>query len=119
MSRKYNSCNSDTSLASTGTAVAIVSGLDSTKINVIQAWFFTESHNNFNQIVEQIASTSTMSVNATGTNVVEIIHNGLAERILDYSFVSGILSVDPSQFASGDQLKVTTFIDNQKDSSYN
>jgi hypothetical protein len=104
----------DNSLGVAGLAVVTVTEMDPNQTNVIQAWFFTESHNNFNQIVEQTSSTSTFTLNSTGTHVVELIHNSRVERLLSsqYTIVANLLTVNPGIVSTGDTVKVISFIDN-------
>ena len=103
----------DVSLENNGPASVTVTNLDPLKTNVVQVWFFTETHDNFDQIVEQTSYSNSFELTSTGTHIVELIQNGAVERVLEsqYSIVGNILTVEPSLVNTGDIVKVITFID--------
>ena len=106
----------DLSAGITGPATVTVNNLDSSKTEVIQVWFFTESHNNFNQIVDQISTTSTFELTSTGTYIVELVNgtNYFTERLTNSQFtITGTtITISDGIIMPGDYIKVVTFIDN-------
>ncbi len=104
----------DTSAGANGPATITVSNLEEPRINTIQAWFFTESGSNFNQIVEQVSTTSTFSLNSTGTHVFELLQNGRVERLTNsqYAITGTTVVIDAGIMQLGDSIRVVTFIDN-------
>jgi hypothetical protein len=104
----------DTSAGATGFANITVSNLNELGVSAIQAWFFTESSSNFNQIVEQVSTTSTFSLNSTGTHVFELLQNGRVERLTNSQYVitGTTVVIDAGIMQLGDSVRVVTFIDN-------
>jgi len=110
----------DVSANNRGPAVVTVNGLDSSQGNAVQAWFFTESHSNFNQIIDQqfvassTSSMTTFTLNVEGDYIVEKIVNGVANRLLtsknEYTIVGSTLTISV-HLNPGDLIKVVTFID--------
>lgn len=103
----------DTTAGINGPAIVQVNNLDAGITSVIQAWFFTESHENFDRIVEQISTTSTFDLTSTGTHVLELIQSGKVEHLTNaqYYITGTTVVVQPGLLTPGDQIKVITFID--------
>lgn len=99
-----------------GPAIITVNNLNPANIEVIQAWFFTESHDNFNQIIDQISYTSSFTLLSTGTHIVELVDSitGKTQRLKNSQFniVGLAITIANGIINFGDYIKVVTFIDN-------
>ena len=103
----------DLTAGNTGSAVVSLVGLDPTGANVVQAWFLSESHENYSQIVGQESSTSTFMLTSTGTHVVELIQNNQVKQLTtsQYTIVGSTLTLAGGVMTLGDTVKVITYVD--------
>ena len=106
----------DLSAGIDGPAIITVNNLNPDVIEVVQAWFFTESHDNFNQIVDQISYVSSFTLTSTGTHIVELINGttNSVERLTNaqYTITGTTITIADGIIMPGDYIKVVTFIDN-------
>ena len=119
----------DTSFGSTGSAMITVTGLDSSSTNVVQAWYFTESHNNFNQIVEMYKNYDVdelmrdcniyikRTISSDGLTEKIVIRKHTKEQIELYNYLKNIFTDDDTEWYSYYSKKYSLGMDD-RDSFY-